>query len=446
MRRTVPVKNLALWKAAAFAVMMGVNCISTAGVPPSEIEIRMISELEMVPIEIFGKTRRMAIRTYRPFISGPRPTLIFHPGSPARNAARIRRYHRYDGLIDYFVNRGWVVVVPSRLGRSGSEGRYADRDGKCDRVWEMVRNAYRTLEQVEALTNHIVRERYVDQQMIVVGGVSTGGYLSLLHAAKRPDLYRGVVNISGTWMGKGCGVSARRRGHREVITRSKPFPGETLWLYTRGDQVASFKQAQADAQIYESLGGRATLVSRGPDVIGHNLIFAPYYWRSQATAYLERLGLPHVPSTLSIPRLTIRDQPPLSGELLGTWNGRWSNTTRSQLFIEKITPEGGVHGSFQIGSSSKGWFYELLDSDGVLRISPFGNPLTYHFYVNWDGTLEGIYGTRSSFRRVIFAREREPGVAPARNRRAGSATASPAAQTQTMQKSSPYRRVDARGP
>jgi hypothetical protein len=80
----------------------------------------------MIPVTVDGQTVRLELRVYRPLGVGPAPTLVFNHGSTGRGVDP-RRYSRsidFPALAQFFVQRGWVVVMPARRGRGGSEGEY----------------------------------------------------------------------------------------------------------------------------------------------------------------------------------------------------------------------------------------------------------------------------------------------------------------------------------
>ncbi|MBI3513439.1 MAG: hypothetical protein HY060_05150, partial [Proteobacteria bacterium] len=83
-------------------------------------------ERAMVPVTVDGETVRLAMRWYKPDGAGRFPTVIFNHGSTGRgiDPALFDRPVDYPQLAQFFVARGWAVVIPARRGRGGSEGRY----------------------------------------------------------------------------------------------------------------------------------------------------------------------------------------------------------------------------------------------------------------------------------------------------------------------------------
>lgn len=83
-------------------------------------------ETRMVPVTVDGQDVRLKIRVYLPAATGPAPTLVFNHGSTGsgRDPNLFARSIDYPALAQFFVGRGWAVVMPMRRGRGGSEGDY----------------------------------------------------------------------------------------------------------------------------------------------------------------------------------------------------------------------------------------------------------------------------------------------------------------------------------
>jgi len=76
-------------------------------------------DITMVPMTIDGETVSLAMRIYKPAIVGPAPTLVFNHGSTGRgnDPSLFVRPIDFPPLAQFFVERGWAVVMPARRGR-----------------------------------------------------------------------------------------------------------------------------------------------------------------------------------------------------------------------------------------------------------------------------------------------------------------------------------------
>jgi predicted acyl esterase len=86
----------------------------------------LAQDITMVPVTVDGETVQLAMRIYKPSTGGPAPTLVFNHGSTGRGTdpSIFVRPIDFPPLAQFFVERGWAVVMPARRGRGGSEGQY----------------------------------------------------------------------------------------------------------------------------------------------------------------------------------------------------------------------------------------------------------------------------------------------------------------------------------
>ena len=169
-------------------------------------------ETSMVPVTVDGQIVRLQMRIHRPPAVGPVPTLVFNHGSTGNglHPPRFARPIDFPVLAQFFVQRGWAVVMPARRGRGGSEGTY-------DEGFETVRSlgyacdpslaipgADRALRDIEAAMTAILAMPFVDRGRVVIGGQSRGGILSVAYAGRHPEPVKGVINFVGGRSGRRC--------------------------------------------------------------------------------------------------------------------------------------------------------------------------------------------------------------------------------------------------
>lgn len=359
-------------------------------------------EERMVPVSLDGEQVRLAVRIYRPDGAGPFPTLIFHHGSTGRgtNPKSFALYRRRDTLINYFVDRGWSVVLPSRRGRGGSEGLYDEgfipsRERYCFQPDCALSGAERALADIDAITNIIRTWPFVDKDKLVIGSQSRGGILSIAHAGERPNFYRGVINFVGGW------VSDRgRHRHRETINHTifnhgATFGKETLWLYASGDRYYSLETTRASFAAYKEAGGKGVFADDFPDGIGHGLWRFPEDWGPVVEEYINRLGLKLKKSPSAI-RFT--PNPELSASaLIGNWEGYFGYRPVG-LRIHDVS-SGQVNGEYIFRGRGRD-IQEQIEK-GVFGYS-FPNGASIEFFLgNKDVIIATFYG-RSLSRAVLY--------------------------------------------
>jgi dienelactone hydrolase len=255
-------------------------------------------DITMVPVTIDGETVRLAIRIYRPAIGGSVPTLVFNHGSTGRgnDPSLFARPIDFPSLAQFFVERGWAVVMPARRGRGGSEGQY-DEGFALDRAAGYacepalsIPGADRALRDIDAAMAAIRAMPFVDQDRIVIGGQSRGGILSVAYAGQHPERVKGVINFVGGWMGARC-VNASAI-NQALFTRGASYPREILWLYGDGDPFYPLSHSRENFAVFRAAGGHGTFhdLAPPPGANGHQISRYPDLWRSLVDDYLNRRG------------------------------------------------------------------------------------------------------------------------------------------------------------
>lgn len=243
-----------------------------------------------------GQPVELELVLFRPTGLGPFPTVVFNHGSTGRGDDPSRFTQTFaPGIVAKFLNdRGWMVVFPQRRGRGRSGGSY-------DEGFEPDRSSYsclpryslpgieRALQDLDVVLQSTQARSDVNAKLLVVGGVSRGGILSLAHAARHPGAYRGVINFVGGWVGEGC--PAAHTINLGTFERSAVFTRETLWLYGEDDAFYSIHHSRRSFDAFVSAGGRGAfhVFNVGPGKRGHLLLSNPGLWSMQVDAYLAEI-------------------------------------------------------------------------------------------------------------------------------------------------------------
>ena len=392
---------------------------STASPTPTPTPTPSPVEQRMVPVSIDGQTVRLVVRIFRPDGDGPLPTLIFHHGSTGygNQSLLFPRFWQPDTVIQYFVGRGWNVVLPSRRGRGGSEGGYDEGFGpdrsqgySFDPAYSLP-GADRALADIDAITDVIRAWPFVDANRMLIGGVSRGGILSVAHSGRRPGLYRGVLNFVGGWLG-GRGTN-QTTVNRNIFNRGVFFGKETLWLYASDDSFYSLDTTRSHFDAFVAAGGKGRFVDEFPGEIGHGLHLAAEHWGPVVDAYLERLRLPREPTSTAIRFTPDRSVSPAA--FLGQWNGWWGSVgvgAYTSVTISSVTPRGEAIGTYTYDTGTPA---NIRDSvvDGVLQHRSSRSTANLELFVAGEDLLIGTYripktiDRRHTYTRTILTRVRD---------------------------------------
>lgn len=268
------------------------------------------SYLQRVPVTIDGQQIYLQIRIYRPAISGEHPTLVLNHGSTGTGMVsnRFKRPVDIPDVASFFVQRGWVVVIPARRGRAGSDGIYDEGFSiiralgySCVHSRAMA-GADRALSDIEAAMTTILHMPFVDQSRVAIGGVSRGGALSIAYAGTHPTQVKAVINFVGGWLGWTCPTMSSV--NQSLLNRGAAFPGESIWLYAENDSYYSLSHSRKNFAAFTSAGGKGCFYEYAvPAENGHRLPAHPDLWGKDMESYLAHLGLPS---------LELRDNPKYS--------------------------------------------------------------------------------------------------------------------------------------
>jgi dienelactone hydrolase len=223
-----------------------------------------------------------------------RPLVVINHGSDASTREAVGMPVFY-WLSRWFVERGYVVVLPQRRGHGATGGEFAEGRDSCARP-DHYQAGQTAADDIEAAVRFMAGQSFVDPDYIIVAGTSTGGWASLAIAGRSIPGLRLVVNFSG---GRGGHAYGRPHAvcHEEgLIAAAGRFAREakvpTAWFYTRNDSYFGPDLATAMARRWSESGGSVdlrVLPSFGPD--GHELVADRGSWPLWTTPLEQHLTL-----------------------------------------------------------------------------------------------------------------------------------------------------------
>ena len=267
---------------------------------------RLREEQIDVPVSVLTSDRRTVAQPIRVTLfwddtnPRPAPVLVLNHGRAAEAAQRAALGRaRYHVASTFFVERGFVVAVPTRIGYGVSGGEDVEASGSCDN--RRYGPAYEAaLVQTLAVLDAVRTRPNVDRTRAVIVGQSFGGTVAVAAAARSVPGLVGTVNFAGggggnptTQAQQPCSPQAMQALF-ELYGRSARIP--TLWLYTENDQYFGPTLPRAWFQAFRAAGGAGEFVQfppHGDD--GHTLFTRfPEVWQPRVADFLDRLGFPRV--------------------------------------------------------------------------------------------------------------------------------------------------------
>ena len=191
----------------------------------------------------------------------PRPLVVINHGTSelTRESTGMPVYY---WLSRWFVERGYIVVLPQRRGHGATGGDLAEGGDSCSNP-DHYRAGQVAADDIDAVVEYMSGQAFVAKSSTVVVGISTGGWASLAMAARNPPQVRAVVNFAGGRGGHAWGQPSMICDAEGLIAAAERFGGEsvipTLWLYANNDSYFSPKLAETMSGAWTSAGGKAEL-------------------------------------------------------------------------------------------------------------------------------------------------------------------------------------------
>ncbi|MDX2156017.1 MAG: prolyl oligopeptidase family serine peptidase [Hyphomicrobiaceae bacterium] len=223
-----------------------------------------------------------------------RPVIIINHGTDVSTRESVS-LPVFFWLSRWFVDRGWIVVLPQRRGHGATGGVLQEGLDSCHRP-DHYAAGQAAADDIEAVARFMARQSFVDPARLVVAGVSSGGWASLALSGRRLPHLQAVINFAG---GRGAHAWGRPNavcGLDGLVTAASRFGAAnrvpTLWLYSENDSYFGPDVAAAMATAFSASGGRAEFHLLGAyGLEGHNLADDRggwALWGRQLSQFLDR--------------------------------------------------------------------------------------------------------------------------------------------------------------
>lgn len=191
----------------------------------------------------------------------PHPLVVINHGTSSATRLSVAM-PVYYWLSKWFVDRGYVVVVPQRRGHGATGGDLDESVGTCANP-DHARSGEIAADDIEAVVNYMTREPDIAPHATVIVGISTGGWASLALAARNPGEVRAIVNMAGGRGGHAGGQPHAICGRDRLVEAAGRFGSTaripTLWLYSENDSYFGPKLASDMAEAWRAGGAAAEL-------------------------------------------------------------------------------------------------------------------------------------------------------------------------------------------
>jgi dienelactone hydrolase len=286
---------------AALAAQIGATAARAADLGPIGSEGPIMREQVWL---VAGADQRVPLRAtvFRPsrVSSEPAqrsPLVVINHGTDASTRTTMGR-PVFLSLSRWFVDRGFVVVLPQRRGHGTTGGPFVEGFDRCGATDHFGRGLAAAAD-IEAAIRYMAAQDFVDGRFVVVAGTSTGGWASLALASRNVAGVRLIVNFAG-------GRGGHAYGKRNIVcqpdrlvdaaghyARTARVP--TVWFYAHNDSYFDPGLAMSLARAWEAHGGRVALKLL-PEVgmEGHFIMSdssSRHYWERDLAKQLAALDI-----------------------------------------------------------------------------------------------------------------------------------------------------------
>jgi dienelactone hydrolase len=222
--------------------------------------------------------------------NGRAPLLVLSHGRGPNRESMPRV--RFPVVARFFVEHGYTVVMPTRIGYGPTGGPDVETRGAACRDADFAPGFRVAADQTQQVIDWAAKRDDVDASRIVLAGVSYGGATSLALGARNPPGVVAVVNFSGG-SGGDKDRSPRRPCHPDRVGDAYAGFGAathvpTLWLYSENDLFWGADIPKAWFARYREGGAPTRFVAEPPvGDNGHELMTRGMaLWRDEVTTFL----------------------------------------------------------------------------------------------------------------------------------------------------------------
>ena len=239
------------------------------------------------------ETMPVPMTVYRPEGDGPFPLVVFNHGRAGSAKRASQGRYRPEAVARYLVAKGFVVLVPNRIGYWQTYGSFDPEYSACGPIDAM---SIAASDQVLATVEFAKTLPYVDASRWLVAGQSVGGLTTVATVGRAPAGLLGGINFSGgtggdpdARPGRPCNPTATARYWGE-IAKNATVP--MLWLYWENDKFWGPDIPKTWHKAWVEGGAEALFSAFGPSGSnGHfGLTEDMGHWLPVVDEFLARLG------------------------------------------------------------------------------------------------------------------------------------------------------------
>ncbi len=257
-----------------------------------------------VPVTVFNSNNKqkveedVVVTIIRDTVFKKAPYLILNHGRTGTKEERAKQSFRpYFVNAEYFARKGFVVIMPLRIGYGNTGGPDVEFSGPCynKNYQDATKSA---VEEIKQVINSVSNLEYIDKSKGLVVGHSVGGLVSVAFSGEDITGLKGTVNFAGGNGGDTRDFLRERPCSAQKLTETFASYGfkskvPTLWLYSVNDQFWGEKLPKEWFSSFQKNGGKGRMLmlpESGGD--GHQVfIDRPNLWKAEFEKFIKEVGL-----------------------------------------------------------------------------------------------------------------------------------------------------------
>jgi len=234
---------------------------------------RIIEEIIEVPVSVSNSNftnnpkfeQKITVTIWRDDAIKKAPYLLFSHGRAGTDQERGKFGRSSEKRnSEYFVSKGFTVILPTRIGYGVSGGPDADYSGACgNKNYLEARKV--AIDQSKQVLNHVFDFSYIDRTKGIVVGQSVGGFTTIGLSAENISGLKGAINFAGGDGGDPIKSAEKPCGDYLIkdtfVNYGASNKVPTLWLYSVNDKFWGEQLPKDWFAAFQKAGGKGQFIS-----------------------------------------------------------------------------------------------------------------------------------------------------------------------------------------
>lgn len=265
---------------------------------------RIIEEIIEVPVSVSNSNftnnpkfeQKITVTIWRDDAIKKAPYLLFSHGRAGTDQEKGKFGRSSEKRnSEYFVSKGFTVILPTRIGYGVSGGPDADYSGACgNKNYLEARKV--AIDQSKQVLNHVFDFSYIDRTKGIVVGQSVGGFTTIGLSAENISGLKGAINFAGGDGGdpiksaeKPCGDYLIKDTFAKYGASNKV---PTLWLYSVNDKFWGEQLPKDWFAAFQKAGGKGQFISLPAyKEDGHSIFRGDLNaWKNDFEKFIKEIG------------------------------------------------------------------------------------------------------------------------------------------------------------